>query len=162
MINKIKINNKNGENISEINIKENEYGTLFKESSKNVKNIFHENKTLEIDIDSILKEDILQEIMDIRWEFGRLSGKWEENEFIFEEITEEEYKYITSKCKQHNFRYTIKGSLIREVCEEFEEEGLSVQEIEDVECNINNYRQFDALATDIEEQLIEYLKTQLI
>ena len=162
MIKTININNEKGQRISELDITKDGNGNYLRKSDLNVQNVYYENGTLDIDILSTINQDILDEIMDIRFEFGRLSGKWEENEFIFEDIAEEEFRYITSKCKQHGFKYTIKGSVIRDTVEEFEEETLSVEDIENIRCTISNYRQFDALASDIEGQLITYLTSELI
>lgn len=104
----------------------------------------------------------LQEIKHICHYMGIQAGKWEENEEIHEQLARESYEYIINKCKQHNFKYTIQGTVIRYKAEEHNENIISVKDIDDINITSENYHQFDGLATDIADQLIEYLATNKI
>lgn len=121
-----------------------------------------------------INEKVFNNILAIRQEFGYQSGRWAENEYLQSDIAIEEFNYIHNQCNQNNFQYQIDWEMLEDIANEYDEELISLSDIicEEnpfskgyfINKNINgdNYWQFDALASDIECQLINYLKKQLI
>ena len=108
-----------------------------------------------------INQEVFKKILSIRFEMAYQSGRWSENEYIIDEIANTEFNYITSMCDKEKFSYEIDWNFIEEMADEYCEEKISIKDIIDVNINENNCLQFDALACDIEEQLINHLQKQL-
>lgn len=166
----IQVNN-NGKAIAKCNIMKNEWNNLLLLEAKNCK-VFDESKyeqtddgiqdKVEIDIKTEVYNHAFDEIIDITSEIGRQNGRWEENAEILEDIAEESFDYIVNKCDKHHFIYTIRGKIVAQACKEYQEASISVTDIDEKRVTDENYHQFYALAQDITEQLINFLKKQLI
>ena len=108
-----------------------------------------------------INDDAFKRILSIEQEFGYQSGRWAENEYLQSEIACAEFSFITTECDELKFKYIIDWEIIHDIAEDYDEEVISESDI--IQCNVtnDNYWQFDALASDIEYQLISYLKKQL-
>ena len=166
----IQINN-NGNPIAKCHLLKNEWNNLMLLESKNCK-VFDESHyqqtnngiedKVEIDIETEVYNRAFDEIIEIMSEIGRQNGRWEENAEILEDIVTESFDYIVDKCREHHFTYTIKGKVLAKACREHYESTISVTDIEERKITYENYHQFKALTQDIAEQLIDFLKNQLI
>lgn len=169
MVNKINVY-ENNQKIGEVEFYNNEFGEFVAYEGKNITveddweqtdnqgiiqslGVFIEKK--------LINQKILNEILAIEWEFGYQAGRWEQNEHIFEEIAETEFQYITDKCKNLKFKYTIDKEMLQDKAQEYQETMITDTDIKEVKVTYDNYWQFDALADDIKEQLINFLKQQL-
>lgn len=160
----------NNKKIGECEIYKNEFNELVSFNGKNV-NVYDDWKqtdeqgfvqSLDIVINSIpINQEILNEILAIEWEFGFQAGRWGENEYIFEDIAEAEYTYITSKCEELEFKYNIDKEMLQDIAQKWQETMVTDTDIKESRITNENYWQFDALANDIKEQLIDFLKEQL-
>lgn len=104
---------------------------------------------------------LYKKILSITNEFGYQSGRWSENEYLQKEISLTEFTYITHQCKKMNFNYTIDWEYIKKTADEYEEKLITATDIENKIITENNFIQFDFLASDIEEQLIDFLKDKM-
>lgn len=166
---KINIYGKN-QKIGEAEFYESEFGELVSYNGENV-NIYDDweqtdeqgfTQSLDICINEIpINQKILSEILVIEWEFGYQAGRWAENEHIFEDIAETEYAYITNKCEELKFKYNIDKEMLQNKAQEWQETMVTDTDIKESRVTYDNYWQFDALANDIKEQLINFLKEQL-
>ena len=105
--------------------------------------------------------NLYEKILSITSEFGYQSGKWSENEYLQEEISLTEFTYITLQCEKMNFNYTIDWNYMKKTADEYEEKLITTTDIENKIVTENNFIQFDFLACDIKEQLIDFLKNKM-
>ena len=105
--------------------------------------------------------NLYKKILSITSEFGYQSGKWSENEYLQEEISLTEFTYITLQCEKMNFNYKIDWGYMKETADEYEEKLITATDIENKIVTENNFIQFDFLACDIKEQLIDFLKDKM-
>lgn len=104
---------------------------------------------------------LYKKILSITSEFGYQSGRWSENEYLQEEISLTEFTYITLQCEKINFNYTIDWDYMKKTADEYEEKLITTTDIENKIITENNFIQFDFLACDIKEQLIDFLKDKM-
>lgn len=99
-------------------------------------------------------------ITEIKLKFAYESGRWAENECILDDIAFEEFSYIENECNEIDFKYEIDFKWIKKIADEYNEKLISEKDIINKNINKDNLWQFDFLANDIKEQLINFLKKQ--
>ena len=180
-IHKVKINSENG-NLAEIEICEDEYGNYYRIYSSNIKGYFVEKEqtekqgfidVLEIDIDNLLSPKDKQIIVSnaialtdielLNKKFGEYGSKWEMydgDEYCCSEIAQQELELVKEVAQRHNFSLTYNPSDYEPqgYDEWWEEEIFSEDDFANNYVTSENYGKADAVASDLKDELLSFLK----
>lgn len=180
-IHKVRINSDNG-NLAEIEICEDEYGNYYRIHSSNIKGYFVEKEqterqgfidVLEIDIDNLLSPKDKQRIISngialndielLNTKFGEYSSRWEMydgDQYSCSEIAQQELELVKEVAQRHNFPLTYNPSDYEPqgYDEWWEEEVFSEDDFENNDVTSENYGKADAVASDLKDELLSFLK----
>lgn len=108
-----------------------------------------------------IDQEVLKKIMQIKFEFGFQAGRWEQNEYLQDDVAREEFAFITDECDKEEFEWKLDWDLLKMWANDYDEKLINLDDVIAGYVDENNYFQFDALACDIEDQLINHLAKQL-